>query len=158
MADNAKRKRRWFQYSLRTLLVLVTLFAVACSWYDYEMRKAAKRRAAIVKIEKLGGAVRYYDASYKYTRGKPRQWFSWLRNIHGDEHLGNAVSVRFYDSLTDADLVHLGALVNLEELWFWEGPITDAGLVHLKGLTKINWQRLPLSPQKSPWKTGKSSL
>ena len=29
----AKPKRRWCQYSLRTLFVLVTLFAVACSFY-----------------------------------------------------------------------------------------------------------------------------
>jgi hypothetical protein len=27
-----KRKLRWYQYSLRTLLIVVTLFAVACSW------------------------------------------------------------------------------------------------------------------------------
>jgi hypothetical protein len=30
---NPKPKRRWYQYSLRTLLICVTLFAVACSWF-----------------------------------------------------------------------------------------------------------------------------
>jgi hypothetical protein len=74
-----KPKRRWCQYSLRTLLVLVTLFAIACSWYAVEMQRAAKRRAAIAEIIRLGGDVRYYDASDPNTLGEPPRWFSLLR-------------------------------------------------------------------------------
>jgi len=48
-----KPKRRWYQYSLRSMLVLTTLVAIACSWYAYEMNEAAKRRAAI----ELAGCV-----------------------------------------------------------------------------------------------------
>ena len=47
-----KPKRRWYQFSLRTLFIITTLFAIPCSWYAYEMNEAAKRRAAIAEIEK----------------------------------------------------------------------------------------------------------
>ena len=33
-----KRRRRWYQFSLRSLFVLITLFAVACSFYFADAR------------------------------------------------------------------------------------------------------------------------
>ena len=54
MPESQPPKRRWYQYTLRMLFVLVTLSAVACSWYAYEMHKAAERRAAIAEIRRHG--------------------------------------------------------------------------------------------------------
>jgi hypothetical protein len=34
-ADPPKRKRRWFQFSLRTLLILTAVVAVVCGWKSY---------------------------------------------------------------------------------------------------------------------------
>ena len=143
-----KPKRRWYQYSLRTLFVLMTLFAIACSWYAVEMQKAAKRRAAIAEITKLGGLVLYYDAATP-SWGEPPGWFSWLRILHGDEQLGNAVSVIFFSSssITDAGLVHLKDLTKLERLEIQCTQITDAGLEHLKGLTSLEWLGLHYTHQ-----------
>ena len=31
-ADPPKRQRRWFQFSLRTLMIVVTLLAVVCAY------------------------------------------------------------------------------------------------------------------------------
>ena len=158
-----KPKLRWYQYSLRSLFILMTLVACASSWYAYEMNEAAKRRAAIEKIEELEGLVRYYDASDVDTYGEAPGWFSWLRKLHGDEHLGDVVVValrgpritdaemvhlkdltklewlefRAATQITDAGLVHLKGLTNLKVLWLDGSPITDAGLVHLKGLTTL---------------------
>ena len=39
--------------------------------------------------------------------------------------------------VTDADLVHLKGLTNLQSLRLGDTQVTDAGLVHLKGLTKL---------------------
>jgi hypothetical protein len=38
------RKRRWFQFSLRTLLIGVTLLAVACAYVAHEKAIADRRR------------------------------------------------------------------------------------------------------------------
>ena len=102
------------------MFVLMTLFAMACSWYAYEMNEAAKRRAAIAKIEKLGGLVWYYDASDPLViRGEPPAWYSWLRKLHGDQHLGNPVGVdlHFVSSQdTDTGLELVKRLTNLQML------------------------------------------
>jgi len=123
-----KPKLRWYQFSLRTLLILVTLAAVVCSWYAVEMQQAAKRRAAIDKIEKLGGSVKYYDASDPNAPGEPLRWFSWFRRLHGDEYLGNAVAADFVfvsPLNIDAGLLHLRSLPEVEVLWFSDLQVTD---------------------------------
>ncbi len=42
--DAPPPERRWFQYSLRSLLLLTLLCAVACSWYVDRRRVAAARK------------------------------------------------------------------------------------------------------------------
>ncbi|MBI83194.1 MAG: hypothetical protein CMJ81_08365 [Planctomycetaceae bacterium] len=39
--------------------------------------------------------------------------------------------------VTDADLVHLEGLINLQSLILWGTQVSDAGLIHLEGLTKL---------------------
>jgi hypothetical protein len=42
MAEEAPTRRRWFQFSLRTMLLLVTVFGV---WLGYEMNWIHSRRS-----------------------------------------------------------------------------------------------------------------
>jgi hypothetical protein len=141
----AKPKLRWYQFSLRSLFILMTLVACACSWYAYEMNEAAKRRAVIEKIEKLGGFVRYYDPTdtttpVEYRRGEPPKWYSWLRKLHGDQHLGNAVGFgvgRMVEPVTDAGMMDIAGLTELESITLCRSQITDAGLVYLKDLARL---------------------
>jgi hypothetical protein len=141
-------KLRWYQYSLRSLFVLMTLVACACSWYAYEMNEAAKRRVAIDKLIKLGADFSYYDARNPNTLGDPPEWYSVLRRIHGDEHLGNPAQVYYYkDRFTDAEMVPLEALTKLEALSMQrlrlkagrieETGCFDARLQKLKGLSNL---------------------
>ncbi len=46
-AGPPKRKRRWFQFSLRTLCVIVTLFCVGASWIGSQARTIQERKAAL---------------------------------------------------------------------------------------------------------------
>jgi len=48
----------------------------------------------------------------------------------------------FDSRISDAGLVHLNGLTNLEELHLRATQITDAGLEHLKGLTNLKWLTL----------------
>jgi hypothetical protein len=45
MDAEPKRKRRWFQFSLRTLLIGVTLLAVACGYVAKEAKTAWQRQS-----------------------------------------------------------------------------------------------------------------
>jgi hypothetical protein len=44
-ADPPKRKRRWFQFSLRTLLIGVTLLAVPCAYVGLQAKIVRERKA-----------------------------------------------------------------------------------------------------------------
>ena len=43
-----KRKRRWFQFSLRSLMIGVTLLAVACAYVVWQVKIVAERRALLL--------------------------------------------------------------------------------------------------------------
>ena len=108
------------------------------------MNEAAKRRAAIVEIEKRGGLVLYYDESDSFTWGERPKWYSLLRRLHGDEHLGNPTQVNFLlvDSIADDDLAYLEDLTTLELIGFLDSPISDTGLEHLEDLLRLAVVRL----------------
>ena len=53
----------WFQYSLRTLLVVLALCAIPCSWLASSMQQARREREAVAAIEKLGGSVQWSEQS-----------------------------------------------------------------------------------------------
>ena len=73
-------KRRWFQYSLRTLLVLLIACAAFCGWRVYRARKNRERVAVVIKavdeIEKLGGGV---ESEYEELRSQ-----TWLEELFDD--------------------------------------------------------------------------
>ncbi|MGA2253584.1 MAG: hypothetical protein ABSG53_02900, partial [Thermoguttaceae bacterium] len=51
---------RWpFQFSIRSLLLLVVAVAVPFSWLAVEIQQAKREREAVVGIEELGGHVTY---------------------------------------------------------------------------------------------------
>src|SRR5688572_12050313 len=85
----AKPKRRWYQFSLQTLLVVVTLLCIGPGGYvAYEQRKARKQKAAVKAIEKLGGYV-------EYDRTVPVR-SPIMRQALGDESFGNVDVVRLF--------------------------------------------------------------
>jgi len=51
-----KLRRRWFRYSLRTLLLLMLVFGCGLGWFAREIRRSRAQREAVKAIRKLGGA------------------------------------------------------------------------------------------------------
>jgi hypothetical protein len=54
--DSPKRKRRWFQFRLRTLLLLVTVFAV---WFGWLAHQARQQKEAVAWVREMEGTARY---------------------------------------------------------------------------------------------------
>lgn len=131
MSDNPKR--RWYQFSLKMLMVGMTLVSIALAWLAYERNEVRKREAAIAAIESLGGEVDF-DLAQPF---RP----IWLRPMLGDKSPGEVVSVHLVESkVTDDDIAHVAGFKRLERLDL-RGctQVTDAGLVHLAGCTKLEW-------------------
>src|ERR1700686_4232221 len=139
-ADPPKRKRRWFQFSLRSLMIVVTLLAVLCGYVAWLGKKRIERKRkeceAVTAIVRLGGGVGYHDE--KVTSAKP-PGPDWLRNLFGETFFSEVEWVDFSgdDRLTDAGLVNLRALPQLKSLDLSFTKTTDAGLEPLDGLTEL---------------------
>ncbi len=130
-----------FQYSLRSLLLLVVVVAIPCSWLATEMQWAREQEEAVEAIWKAGGGVTYdyeVDASDEYIQGAEPAEPVWLRRLLGDDFFATPTGVGFlFSQDTDTALEHLRGLPQLSSLYLGSCKVTDAGLEHLRGLTKL---------------------
>jgi hypothetical protein len=112
MSDTQKPKRRWFQFSLQALLVIVTLFAVLGSCFAVKMRQANRQRETVMAIEKWGGYVAYEHLIIG-PGGSPlppeeQPGPVCLRSLLGNDFFNNIGSVGLNEiNVTDAEIEHL---------------------------------------------------
>jgi Leucine Rich repeat len=134
-------ERPRFQYSLRTLMIIVTLFALPCSWFAVKLQQARKQREAVEVIMQAGGNVVYdyqeasYDQSkrgFSATYSKPPSP-AWLHKLLGDDFFCKVILV---EGITDAGIENLKGATGLpfNRLDLRNTKITDAGLSHLEEL------------------------
>jgi hypothetical protein len=147
--------RRLFRYSLRTLLVFVTLAALSLGW---KVNQTRNEQRAVAAIEAAGGLVRYdwmddyYQAevakgpvhwSAIYGGRDSRRW-STLRQWFGDEYFEHVIAVTVFgsdlDDHDDNDKRWMGGLLDLPKLITLDIddiPINDDDLQHVKDLTAL---------------------
>ena len=143
-------KRRWYQFSVRSLLVMVTLFTVTVGWFlgwiQFRRQRAQENRDRVATVEK---AMTVIDAKIisNYKELRPQTWLERQFDDPGDadDPVGElrVWEVYFWLKVTDAGLEHLKVLTKLDTLHLSGTNVTDAGLKHLKGLTSL--ERLYLS-------------
>ena len=109
---------RWrFQFSIRSLLVLVVVVALPFSWLAVEMKRAREQRAAIQAIQKAGGFV-WYDCELDSLGGlvpnPQRPAPQWLRRLLGDHFFDAVTSAYVWD---DVAMTYLAQLPRLQELF-----------------------------------------
>ncbi len=138
--------RRWrFQYSLRTLMIVVSVCGVLSGWVGMMLERAREQRAVVKKIKALGGSV-YYD--YQITEG---QWGyhpantppgpGWVRWILGDDIFAYATAVFFnstQSTVKDNDLVLLRKLPRINAVILASPSITDNGLAIVGSLPELS--------------------
>jgi hypothetical protein len=136
-AEPPKRKRRRFQFSLRTLMIFVLLCAVPCGWLAARMQRARRQKSAVDEIVKEGGWVEYdyeIDASGKWIPRAEPTGPEWLRRLLGSDFFANVVVAKVR---TDAGSRMLTGLSRLQYLDLRDAEITDAGLVHVTELSDL---------------------
>jgi len=123
--------RRWLQFSMRTVLVFVSLLCVALSLWVVPLER---RRRAVAAIEALGGRVTFIDSQTANESFPKTVLRRWLPQAYFDD----VENVGFvYSQVTDAGLAPLEGLTTLQSLDLGATQVTDAGLVHLQGLTGL---------------------
>ena len=87
-ADPPKRKRGWFQFSLRTLMIMVTLLAVACGYVAREFNTVKARQRWLgehsVTADEGGSHITYEV----FVHGDKGKYPSVLRRCLGDREVG----------------------------------------------------------------------
>ena len=156
---------RWrFQFSIRSLLVLVMVVAVPFSWLAVEIRAAREQKAVVKEIRERHGRAHYDYQGDKYDvrQSGPCEpsWFSdlfgedfchevrWVEELSldtTDEDLARIARqfphLRRIDlnfcRITDAGLRHVAALRELEAIELDNTPVSDVGLQHLQALRRL---------------------
>jgi hypothetical protein len=65
-------KRRWFQFSLRTLMIGVTLLAVVCAYIGWQATIMRMRQARVLNLSKI------------LDKANPTNGIPWVRQWLGD--------------------------------------------------------------------------
>ena len=139
-ADLPKRKRRWFQFSLRTLLIVVTLLAVPC-WFVHELvfrpREIQREEEAAKKVAEGANMVTTIRTlpKYGYVADSERAIMIALEvwePIYGKDHIAEEKPYR-------AQL--------LNDVWTVEGSLPDGwnGGVAIVEIAKVDGEILRVS-------------
>jgi hypothetical protein len=141
-----KPRLRWYQYRLRTLLIVMTLLAV---WMAHISHRARQQKMAVEKVHRLGGTVEYdFRVTKNITTGFPSHdpqakppGPAWLRNFLGDDYFQTVVVLGLggNKTVTDDDLALLSDMPDLKVLNLDETNITDDGLAYVKKLKKLEF-------------------
>jgi hypothetical protein len=135
-----KPKLRWYQFSLRTLLLFVTLFACACSWFAVKMRQAKIQKETVEKLEKFG-----CDIEYDWEMRAPKKTIikstiapRWLQKLLGADFFSKVTGVdtdqHFWG---DEEMLYFKGLPDLQTISIHNAGMTDAGLESLKDLAEL---------------------
>lgn len=114
MVSATRPRRRFLQFRLRTLLVIVLLLAAPLGWVTNRRRKQDQ---AIATIESLGGRVEFRWKNTDDYRVPPHS--KWLRRLVGDPWLAQSIFVSFRERdarVRNADLACLAELPHLTAL------------------------------------------
>jgi hypothetical protein len=104
IADPPKRKRRWFQFRLRTLMVVVTIMAAGCAWIAHEGRIVQERTALRQWIEEGGGACVSNDLAASVSSSPSIDEPSIVRRWMGDQTVTTVFLPRKF---ADQDLLRI---------------------------------------------------
>ena len=118
-----KPKRRWFRFSLRALLVLVTL---TCVWLGLKVNAARRQKEAVDAILKVGGEV-VYDYQM-FPEGHAREFLldsnaapsepAWLRKLFGVDFMHTVLGAYLIrgNTMPAADFAQLACFNSLKRL------------------------------------------
>ncbi len=136
-------RRRWLQFSLRFLLLLIAVVAIPLAW---KVNRVRNQRAVLAEIQRLGGGALYdYERNYNVglsSRAGP-SGPAWLRDLLGVDYFADVVGVNISGpEVTDETLARIAGLPHLQFFSAQSDQITDRGVAILakssKELTSVS--------------------
>jgi hypothetical protein len=149
----AQPRRRWFRFSLRTLLIVVTVLSVTLGWVGWRLQQVRREQATIAWVEEMDGRVSFHKVSDKssWWEKSTNKWFGErVRGVTLSPVRKNDLSplTKFKKlkelvllSRKPVDISPLADLKNLEtlSLYLYGMEVRDLShLVELKKLRELN--------------------
>jgi hypothetical protein len=132
MTEPTTNRRRWLRYSMRTLLVVVTLL---CIWLGLVVSRAERQRQTVAALRAMNAQV-FYDTPLLNPGGQPANW-RWLRSWIGDDYFDDITYVSVRHGGDDDLLRRIADLRGLTRLDVHGLLVTDEGLVPIAQLPKL---------------------
>lgn len=145
--NDEQPRRRWFQFRLRTLLVLTTVVAVGLGWFLRERRWVAEQQRVLRPHMLRGyhGKPDWRAPVWGYDEVHYAQ-ILWSGSITDEElrymrglPLLTKVNIFYDPEFTDEGVAGLCGVETITSLNLEHTGITDAGLEHLGGLSQLEW-------------------
>lgn len=144
-------RHRWYQFSIASLLLLLTLGALCMSFWSAMWEPYRAQARAAEQLRKMGAKVAMLPALPEWLRWLPfEERLQRVVEVHAesrkiDNHRLACLKdlpdlERLYlagTALNDEGLSHVAQAENIRRLSLWRTKITDAGLPHLAHLHKL---------------------
>ena len=134
-------RRRWLQYSLRSLSILFVLAAIGMAWLATVKKSAERQKLAVEAIVKGGGSVGYdyqfrtFPSGTSYIDNATPPGPAWLRRLLGDDFFTNVVEAGI---VTRPGLDQLTQLPKIQRLELEGLAVVDSTLDQLKDLNRLD--------------------
>ncbi len=138
-ATASKSRRRWSQFSVRTLLVLTLVVSLFFSWLAVETRRAQRQRAAVNALQAMGRYDYEFDDSFEDILQPRHPAPHWLRQLTHKDLLTHVVTLEtnWGQTITAEALAELEHLPRLRSVRCENCVIAAEGLAHLSQLTEL---------------------
>lgn len=148
MVEERPTRRRWFQFSLRTFLLVTIFVGFGGAWVGMQLQQKRRHESVVDAILKAGGAVDFSDA------GEILAWQEWLFGSYAVKpveltfsrqpqgHFFGTIAAEpeklsWEEGVNTASLLSQVEGMNLISLNLDLTEITDAELEHVKGFTSL---------------------
>lgn len=150
VAINTARCRLRLRYSLRLLLLFITLAACAFAYWRLHLLRQHRRADTIHRIESLGGQASGPSRSpSRFAPSHQTIHYPWVKRppkcLQAKAAVADDLVVAVDLGRTNADdydVAMLADLDELEELSLLDSRVTDQGVSRLVGLTRMRWLSL----------------
>ena len=156
---SSPRRRRWFRFTLRTLLLVTFLVALAASYMGHHVARARLERRVAAEVWDAGGRAVYSHQiqqenplglrSEAVSVGPPGPWP--IRRLFGDDIFDAVHYVVFSNnpSVNEKGLTRLHELTELRHLELHGERFTDAGiddLLKIRHLQRLHLRDTSITP------------
>jgi hypothetical protein len=135
-AQGARPRRRWFQFGLRTLLILVAAAAVFLAFVGVRWYRGYLERQAVAEVQKVQGWIarnKEGQVDRVYLAGPQIDDPQLERLVPHLNHLWHLRELDLVNNtVTDKGLMHVARLYTLRELYLLDTQVTAAGVEKLQ--------------------------